>query len=269
MKLTKLISLVTFMSLALLYSCSEDEPTINPTEGMIKIVDGVATDAEARVEIWAYEDFFVGYNPVYVALYDVNTGKQITNATVKLTPLMSMTSGMKHACPVENPKENETTNSLFPGSLTFIMGTSEMGSWKLGVEVFNTNVSKSGSVTFDIAVAVPVVPRLKSFTEGGISYFVSYLFPKTPKVGVNDIVVMINKMETMMSFPATDKFTIGMEPEMPSMGHGSPNNVDPVHAGNGHYNGKVNFTMTGEWRLNFALTSSDANKDLYFDLEVN
>ena len=236
---------------------------------MIKIVEGVATGADARVEIWAYEDFFVGYNPVFVALYDVNTGNRITNATVELYPLMSMTSGMQHACPVESPEGDEATNSLFPGSLTFIMGTSEMGSWELEVEVFNTNANKSGSVEFDITVVVPTVPRLKSFTEGTVSYFVSYMFPNTPKVGVNDIEVMINKRETMMSFPGTDKFTIGMEPEMPSMGHGSPNNVDPVHTGNGHYTGKVNFTMTGEWRLNFALTSDDANKELYFDLEVN
>lgn len=36
---------------------------------------------------------------------------------------------------------------------------------------------------------------------------------------------------------------------MPSMGHGSPNNVNPVHIEKGHYRGKVNFTMTGEWQI--------------------
>jgi hypothetical protein len=45
---------------------------------------------------------------------------------------------------------------------------------------------------------------------------------------------------------------------MPTMNHGSPNNVNPVHKGNGHYKGKVNFTMTGLWRLHFTLKAGDA-----------
>jgi hypothetical protein len=42
---------------------------------------------------------------------------------------------------------------------------------------------------------------------------------------------------------------IEMIPDMPSMGHGSPNNENPVHTAIGHYKGKINFTMTGEWRI--------------------
>ncbi len=51
------------------------------------------------------------------------------------------------------------------------------------------------------------------------------------------------------------------------MGHGSPNNVNPVSTGKGHYKGKVNFTMTGEWKIN-VIVKKDGNiisKDLYFN----
>jgi hypothetical protein len=60
-----------------------------------------------------------------------------------------------------------------------------------------------------------------------------------------------------MSFPAVDDLSISFVPEMPSMGHSSPNNVDPVYTADGHYKGQVNFTMTGWWRLNLTLKKGD------------
>lgn len=60
-----------------------------------------------------------------------------------------------------------------------------------------------------------------------------------------------------MEFPAADGLTIQFNPEMPSMSHGSPNNTDPVNIGNGYYRGKVNFTMSGDWRLHFKVSLHD------------
>jgi hypothetical protein len=138
----------------------------------------------------------------------------------------------------------------------------------MDVTVFNSAASKEGVVKFDVNVATPAVSRIKSFTQDGKSYFVSYMFPQTPKVGVNDIAIMVNKRETMMAFPGATGFTIAMEPEMPSMDHGSPYNVDPTHKGSGQYMGKVNFTMTGEWRINLDLDEGTMSKELYFDIEI-
>lgn len=73
-----------------------------------------------------------------------------------------------------------------------------------------------------------------------------------------------------MNFPPVSDLTVEITPEMPSMGHGSPNNVNPVYIENGHYKGKVNFTMTGDWRIHLTLKKGDrliTNKaffDLYF-----
>jgi hypothetical protein len=55
---------------------------------------------------------------------------------------------------------------------------------------------------------------------------------------------------------------------MPSMGHGSPNNVNPTSTGKGHYKGKVNFTMTGEWKINVAIKKggSTVSNGLYYML---
>ena len=56
-----------------------------------------------------------------------------------------------------------------------------------------------------------------------------------------------------MSFPAVNDLTVAIEPEMPSMDHGSPNNIDPTLLEAGHYKGRVNFTMTGWWRVHINL----------------
>jgi hypothetical protein len=53
----------------------------------------------------------------------------------------------------------------------------------------------------------------------------------------------------MMAFPAVSNCDVTIEPSMPSMGHGSPNNINPVHMADGHYMGSVNFTMDGEWLI--------------------
>ena len=56
---------------------------------------------------------------------------------------------------------------------------------------------------------------------------------------------------------------------MPSMDHGSPNSEGPVHVAKGHYKGKANFTMTGEWRLHLELaTQSTVLDEKYFDIVV-
>ena len=53
------------------------------------------------------------------------------------------------------------------------------------------------------------------------------------------------------------------------MNHGSPNNVNPTHIGNGHYKGVANFTMTGWWRVNMVIKDGEGNvlnNDSYFDI---
>jgi hypothetical protein len=83
------------------------------------------------------------------------------------------------------------------------------------------------------------------------------ILPDEPVVGVNDFEILVNKKVSMMDWPPDESFLITIEPEMPTMGHGSPNNVNPVHEGMGHYRGKVNFTMTGYWKVNLVFYHDD------------
>ena len=269
MKSLKLYFIILLTSVVF-SSCQDNDPEINPTKGLVKISEGYALGAGARVELWARQELFTGYNQLFVALYDSVNNSRITEAHVHFNPTMEMMGGMTHACPVENPEDEHAVGKLFPGAVVFIMPSSDMGSWKMKINVHNHDSGKFGAAAFDIRIVDPEFPMMKSFqSASGEKYFISYFFPNDPKVGVNDFTVVVNKMETMMSFPAVENFSFELTPLMPSMGHGSPNNINPVYTESGHYEGKVNFTMTGDWRLNLDVNrNNELLKEMYFDLLV-
>ena len=269
------ISYILILSLTF-FSCKKDnkDSQINPLEGLTKLKEGYAIGASAKVEIWGKKNFFVGYNNLTVVVYDsLNLKEKITDAHIHFMPVMTMGMGamkMQHACPIENPDET-AKDGVFPGAIAFIMATETDGSWKLGVQVHNHKYDKEGEAEFDITVDNPATSVLSVFTSQSADsskLILSLVQPTTPKVGMNDIEFTIHKKVDMMNFPADDSYTIEITPEMPSMGHGSPNNVNPVSSGNGHYKGKVNFTMTGEWKVN-VLVKKDGNtvsKNAYFTI---
>ncbi|MGB0390162.1 MAG: FixH family protein [Salibacteraceae bacterium] len=271
MKKFKYIALA-FLSIAIISvsSCTKDDDPITPPnnsdpfENLTLIGETSAVGAGAIVKIYAEEDLFVGYNKIHVAVYDsANTTTQITDAHVTFMPMMDM-GMMQHACPIENPSMTvESGTNAFKGAAVFIM-PSTAGAWTFGVHVHNHTNGQEGMASLPITVNAPTEARMISFVSDydSAKLFVARITPLSPAVGVNDIQFGIWKKETMMSFPAVDGYTMTMEPEMPSMGHGSPNNINPVSTGNGKYDGKVNFTMTGYWKLNleFFTSASDTVK---------
>ena len=71
----------------------------------------------------------------------------------------------------------------------------------------------------------------------------------------------------MMEWPAVSDLNLEMEPWMVSMDHGSPNNIAPTHTAGGHYTGKVNFTMTGDWQIRLKIKQGeDLCGEPFFDL---
>lgn len=201
-----------------------------------------------------------GYNRLYVSLKD-GQDNEIKNVAVNYIPVMDMIS-MKHSCPAEQPLYNNELK-LYEGAVVFTMPTSEMGTWELGVSV--NGVAVSFPLTIDEA------PQKRSGVYVGTDehkYVLALVPPVKWQVGLNDLDILISRQATMMDFPAAEGLTVEFTPEMPSMGHGSPNNIDPVSTGNGHYKGKVNYTMTGDWRLHFRLKKNDVVivEDAYVDV---
>lgn len=81
--------------------------------------------------------------------------------------------------------------------------------------------------------------------------------PAMARVGKQPFEVVVSQ-QTGASAPArVDDLTLEITPEMPTMGHGSPGNVNPTAQGDGRYLGAVNFTMSGPWTVTVRVKRGD------------
>lgn len=262
-------ALVCTASATILFSCSKDDAAEpDPTSGLYKISGGHATGSGLTVDVYSSTSMlYTGYQRLYFLVKDSISGQIITETPITLHPMMDM-GMMQHASPYENPLP-VATNQLFEGSVVFIM-PSTGGTWTLGVRVTHPVTGAIGTYTSTISVTEPTESKMKSFTSAhnGEKYFVALIEPAKPKIGINDYELAVYKRTSMMSFPADSTLTVMHTPEMPTMGHGSPNNVMPAHVGKGHYKGKVNFTMSGFWRIHmdYLHGTEVADSTQYFDI---
>jgi hypothetical protein len=254
-------------------SCQKDDNVEieDPKSLLLKISETYAIGSAAKVELWSNTALSTGHQNLFIALYDSVTNKSISTATVQIMPMMEMNmNGMKmnHSAPMESPESITAINTLFPCSAVFTMPSNGTdGIWRMKIMVKKEGQSKFGLADMPIPVKQSNPERVKNITAAdGTKLTIAYIFPLKPKVGVNDFEISIHRKQDMMTFPADDSYTIVMTPEMPSMGHGSPNNINPLHIKNGHYKGKVNFTMTGDWRINLVLNKDGKTSSTFFDL---
>jgi hypothetical protein len=239
-------------------------------EGMVKIGETYVLGAKAKAYIYAPQALFTGYNKIYVALFDSVDGSRLTDGHFHFGAMMDM-GMMKHSCPVEENEDIDPATNLYSSALVFIMPTAGMGKWYLHIGYHNHKNDLEGEGEIEVTVNDASPKRLYSSVlvdDDSAKVFVSFVLPSKGKVGLNDAEFTIHKRNTMMDFPAITDYTIEMIPTMPTMGHGSPNNVNPVHTAKGHYTGKLNFTMTGLWRIQLKLSKNGKllTDQIFFDI---
>lgn len=268
-------SAVILLIAALLYTGCSDSDIVNTgsntttTLNVKKIDSAYAIGSKSIVAFYAADSLRTGYNKIYLVLYDSATGSRINSAHVSLMPMMDMGGGMQHSAPYENPAGEVPVNGYYQGAVVFIMPSDMMMPWKLTVMVHNHSApgEPEGEAEFGSLVVVNNPTKFKSVLASDSSrLYLSYVQPQVPVVGMNDFEFTLHKKISMMSYPADSSYTSRIYPWMPSMGHGSPNNVDPVHSTAGHYKGRVNFTMTGDWQVKVFLTKNGVTDSTYFDL---
>ena len=229
-------------------SCKKEDvkPDENPIE-KIKLGEAITSNNE-KITLWSDAALTTGFHKIYLSVTDV-ANKNLSNATVVFQPLMDMGT-MKHSSPVEQPVYN-STSSLYEGAIVFTMPS--------GTNKWMVNVTVNGEMkTIDVDIPDAKTKLTGTYVGTDDTKYVVALIPsKKWQVGMNDLEILISRNQMMMAFPPVDDFKIVFTPEMPSMGHGSPNNVNPVNIGNGRYKGKVNYTMTGDWRFHFKLSKND------------
>jgi len=250
---------------------SNTEVTKANTTGLKLIATATSAETKAKLELYANEDLYPGMNLLYIAAYDTETGELLTKGDISYMPMMKMTGGMEHSAPtINNVSGVANSNGLFHGQVFFVM-PSNAGQWTLNTKFKNGNGGTEGEVSFAVTVTqnsnIMMVSFKDTTTTEANSVFLSYAISEKPKVGSNELKVVAFYRKSMMDWPAADDLNIEFEPSMPSMGHGSPNNVDPTFTSNGTYIGKVNYSMTGKWQLDLTIKRGTKmlNDKLFFE----
>jgi hypothetical protein len=167
------------------------------------------------------------------------------------------------------------------GWVSFLMNTSEAGSWSLA---FDAEVLKRKGSLEATGITVNALPEgqvwLKSFKVGDDTFFLSLVNPTEWNTGTNNIKAYVSKKSNPITTPyalATETFTVEIDPRMPDMGnHTSPNNTPLVKQRDGSYQGTINLTMTGLWRIHLKVKDADGNvvaggedqSSLYWDVTL-
>ncbi len=237
----------------------------------VKIIPELSTTVDDKYEVWAYSKtgtLHKGYNDLYFVVTKKKTGNYVKFFDItSITPLMYMVKmDMWHSTPVGGNFEvfDTTRPAVKRGWVSLLMNTSDAGSWQFS---YNIEVLGSKGGVQNKAINVDALPDgqewLKSFKVGDDTYYLSLVNPTDWKTGNNTIQAYISKKNNPATTPyglATETFTIEIDPRMPDMGsHTSPDNTPLIKQKDGSYQGNINLTMTGLWRIHLTVKDTKGN----------
>jgi hypothetical protein len=204
---------------------------------------GRGTAAGLTVELFSDGKLATGMEPIFIAVTS-GAGEPVTDAAVDLSAKMAM-DDMEHGAPVVGtPAIGD--GGQYACDVVFPMASSAMASWTATV-----GVARPGAARAEVTVgplAVEDSGRAAAFMDGETRYVASLNFTADPKVGLNPVVVTLHaSQDMMMTFAAVTDASLSMDPQMPAMGHGAPDSVQPKATTLGRYDGQLSFTMTGTW----------------------
>lgn len=178
---------------------------------------------------------------------------QLDSISVQIT--MEMRNGMMHGTPIDTMYWDDQLHAYRLRILWVMPNRSEsgdtLGIWRLIVR----GVLSQEILTFEFFPQVfpsPWVQNFHSMVDSSIVF--SFFYISKAQLGINECLLWLYRKQGENFLPI-DNWTVVMDVSMPSMGHGSPNNIAPKFERRGRYRGQVNFTMYGEWLI--AMSFSD------------
>ncbi|SFU37636.1 hypothetical protein SAMN05216480_10254 [Pustulibacterium marinum] len=211
--------------------------------------------------------FYKGYNELHFEITETATQEAIANATVTLLPIRTTTNAEAYSCPHSEVVAFQTTDAYYEGYSVFDVETDTDASWVLYLSITVAGETFNLEQPIEVAEQENLNLNMTSFTgNDGVQYYIALIAPVSPSVAENELIAGVyqyNEPETaggdfpdpsQFSFSEVEGATLLLDPRMPepNMGnHSSPNNEDLTQEGDGLYYGVVNYTMTGNWTLNF------------------
>ena len=277
MKRFKYITMAALAIVSLL-SCSkkdDDKPTppVPPTPPT-----QLKTVAETKVDTYTVRlqntsgTFVMGYNDVTLSVTDAS-GKEVDLQAATFTPWMDMYKGdgkggfskeimHTHTCPhTALAKEG----NVWKSQVLFQMMTAPSGVW-FGKVTFKVGGKEHKTDRLDFTVveqtnkALGKVRNFRVFTEGGNSkgqkHIYAVIAPEHPKVGENDLVLGIWKMQSKENFPEVEGLTVGVAVKDAT---GKELSTTTLSYKDKFYRGKVTYPKAGTYILAYTLKDAQGN----------
>ena len=175
--------------------CCSAEEALNTYNFLqtVQLVPELTTEIDGKYNVYVYTktgDFHTGYNDIYFVSTKKETNNYIKDLTVTSnTPLMYMSKmNMYHSTPISDKSRIVNYDYLAVKRVwvSFLMNTSENGSWTYSYEV--NVLGKTGGVEKK-DIVVSALPEeqvwLKSFKVGDDTFFLSLVNPTDWKTGAS------------------------------------------------------------------------------------
>lgn len=208
--------------------------------------------------------FYKGYNEIRLKIANSANGKADV-ASVTFLPIVTDSDGGKSSCPHRYELLYRADSNFFSGYSVFTTESRPDGSWVLGIGFTIANQTHTAELPITVQEQPNKNLNMTAFTgKDDEQYIIALVGPQQPKVAENELVAGIYRQNgtepSRLSYTEVSGYTLMLDPRMPepSMGnHSSPNNVDLTQQDDGLYHGIVNYTMTGNWTLNFILLNQN------------
>ena len=237
--------LLLILSAFLFASCSKND-TVAPTEPVNNYSKVLTVDsANFKIEMYNANSsiLYVGYNEIGFKVYSNNV--ELKTGFFKYTPVMFHTSGPGHATPVQNQFNYDNSKGMFTGYVCYSMLSDTTSFWFADYNYNNEFHFKKKQ--FNVVLGIGNQMRIWYNTYDSLLYNLTLITPKDPVVGLNDFKVILHTTADQTSYSEVSNARMYIRPWMPTHGHGSSSNVNPVFTSYGKYEGKANFTMPGQW----------------------
>ncbi|WP_185211877.1 hypothetical protein [Sphingobacterium mizutaii] len=209
-----------------------------------------------------------GYNELRIRVFNKQSNAEVNAASLGFLPIMTGVEGRQVSCPHRYQLTYNSAEKFYAAYAVFTELSSSENKWDLYIRM------KVGAQELLIKEPITVKEQTNKnlnmvsfFGNDNEQYFIALLGPRSPKVAENNLLAAVYKYNKPLTpskteFPDPSQFnysevkgfTLKLDPRMPepSMGnHSSPNNKDLVQGEDDFYHGVVNYTMTGNWTLNF------------------
>ncbi|MDY0090769.1 MAG: hypothetical protein RBR78_10455 [Flavobacteriaceae bacterium] len=217
--------------------------------------------------------FYKGYNEVRLIIVNIQTNQVLNDAEVTFLPILINSEDNTTSCPHRYNLVYNTEEQYYSGYSVFTKLNNPMEDWVLHISFTDNNQTYNVNTFISVENQTNKNLNMTEFVgNDGELYFIALVAPQSPEVAENELVAGIYKYnqpnEPEGTFPDPNQFsysevpnhTLLLDPRMPepSMGnHSSPNNIDLTQQSDGLYYGIVNYTMTGNWTLNFILLNQN------------